>query len=80
MPAILRNFPYQTDASLTDIGSTESYDQGAGRSGATPATRCRDHLEVDPVQPVDGDDRCDRHDDVEPYVVRGLQYENVPIA
>ena len=44
MPAILRIFPYQTDASLTDIGSTESYGQGAGRSGATPATRCRADL------------------------------------
>ena len=31
MPAILRIFPYQTLASLTDIGSTESYGQGAGR-------------------------------------------------
>jgi len=80
MPAILRIFLYQTDASLTVIGSTTPYDQGAGRSGATPATRCRDHLEVDPVQPVDGDHGCDYHDEVEPYVVRGGQYENVPIA
>ena len=80
MPAILRIFPYQTDASLAVIGPTGSYDQGAGRLGATPATRCREHLEVDPVQPVDGDHGCGRHDDVEPYVVSGLQYENVPIA
>ena len=80
MPAILRIFPYQTDASLAVIGPTTPYDQGAGRLGATPATRCREHLEVDPVQPVDGDDRCDRHNEVEPYVVSGLQYENVPIA
>ena len=31
MPAILRIFVYQTDASLTVIGSKPSYDQGAGR-------------------------------------------------
>ena len=29
MPAILRIFVYQTDASLTVIGSKPSYDQGA---------------------------------------------------
>ena len=80
MHPILRIFDYQTLASLSYLGQCGSYDQGAGRSGATPATRCRDHLEVDPVQPVDGDDRCDYHNEVEPYVVRGLQYENVPIA
>ncbi len=33
MPAILRIFPYQTLASLTDIGSKPSYDQGAVGSG-----------------------------------------------
>ena len=32
MPAILRIFLYQTDASLSLIGSTPSYDQGAGLS------------------------------------------------
>ena len=31
MPAILRIFVYQTDASLTVIGSKPSYDQGVGR-------------------------------------------------
>ena len=31
MPAILRIFVYQTDASLTVIGSKPSYDQGRGR-------------------------------------------------
>ena len=30
MPAILRIFVYQTDASLSVIGSTPSYDQGGG--------------------------------------------------
>ena len=30
MPAILRIFVYQTDASLYSCGSTEPYDQGAG--------------------------------------------------
>ena len=44
MPAILRIFPYQTDASLSVCGSSLPYDQGAGRSGATSATRCRSHL------------------------------------
>ena len=44
MPAILRIFLYQTDASLTVIGSAEPYGQGAGRSGATSATRCRADL------------------------------------
>ena len=34
MPAILRIFSYQTDASLSVIGSTPSYDQGAVLSGA----------------------------------------------
>ena len=34
MPAILRIFLYQTDASLSVIGSTPSYDQGADLSGA----------------------------------------------
>ena len=34
MPAILRIFLYQTDASLTVIGSTPSYDQGVGRWGS----------------------------------------------
>ena len=34
MPAILRIFVYQTDASLTVIGSTEPYGQGVGRWGA----------------------------------------------
>ena len=34
MPAILRIFLYQTDASLSVIGSTTPYDQGAGRLGA----------------------------------------------
>ena len=29
MPAILRIFLYQTDASLTVIGSADPYDQGA---------------------------------------------------
>ena len=33
MPAILRIFVYQTDASLSVIGSTTPYDQGAGLSG-----------------------------------------------
>ena len=35
MPAILRIFLYQTDASLSVIGSTPSYDQGVdlGRHG-----------------------------------------------
>ena len=32
MPAILRIFPYQTDASLCSIGSTTPYDQGADLS------------------------------------------------
>ena len=36
MPAILRIFPYQTDASLTVIGSTPSYDQGVGRFRTEP--------------------------------------------
>ena len=48
MPAILRIFLYQTLASLTDIGSYASngiiVGQGAGRRGATSATRCRSHL------------------------------------
>ena len=44
MPAILRIFLYQTDASLSVIGSAEPYGQGAGRWGATSATRCRSHL------------------------------------
>ena len=34
MPAILRIFLYQTDAPLSVIGSTESYDQGAVLSEA----------------------------------------------
>ena len=33
MPAILRIFPYQTDASLSLIGSTESYDLFVGGGG-----------------------------------------------
>ena len=33
MPAILRNFVYQTDASLSVIGSSLSYDQGGSRCG-----------------------------------------------
>ena len=44
MPAILRIFLYQTDASLSVIGSAEPYGQGAGRWGATSATRCRSDL------------------------------------
>ena len=34
MPAILRIFLYQTDAPLSVIGSTESYDQGGHLSEA----------------------------------------------
>ena len=34
MPAILRIFVYQTDASLSVLGQCGSYDQGAGRLGA----------------------------------------------
>ena len=33
MPAILRIFLYQTDASLSLIGSTTPYDQGGGLRG-----------------------------------------------
>ena len=44
MPAILRIFPYQTLASLSVCGPAEPYGQGAGRRGATSATRCRSHL------------------------------------
>ena len=33
MPAILRIFPYQTDASLSVLGHIGSYDQGVGRWG-----------------------------------------------
>ena len=33
MPAILRIFVYQTDASLSVIGSTTPYDQGVDLSG-----------------------------------------------
>ena len=33
MPAILRIFHYQTDASLSVLGQCESYDQGAVGSG-----------------------------------------------
>ena len=36
MPAILRIFPYQTDASLCSIGSCLPYGQGAGRLGTEP--------------------------------------------
>ena len=44
MPAILRIFHYQTDASLSVIGSTPSYDQGgdlSGRRGSANNMRCR---------------------------------------
>ena len=44
MHPILRIFDYQTDASLTVIGPTESYDQGGGRWGARPAILCRANL------------------------------------
>ena len=36
MPAILRKFSYQTDASLCSIGSCLSYDQGVGRFRTEP--------------------------------------------
>ena len=36
MPAILRIFPYQTDASLSVLGHIGSYDQGEVGSGRTP--------------------------------------------
>ena len=45
MPAILRIFVYQTDASLFVLGQCGSYDQGASRSGhKQSATLCRADL------------------------------------
>ena len=48
MPAILRIFVYQTDASLTVLGQCESYDQhgGVGSEPDLSATLCRDHRSV----------------------------------
>ena len=56
MPAILRNFVYQTDASLTVIGSCLSYDQGRGRWGADVGLEqyaVRTLLEIYAEQPID---------------------------
>ena len=56
MPAILRIFVYQTDASLSLCGSTESYDQGAGRWGADVGLEqyaVRTLLEIYAEQPID---------------------------
>ena len=80
MPAILRIFLYQTDASLTVIGSTDPYDQGADLVGWSLQNLQGDHLEVDSIQDVHGDHSCEDDYEVEPYVVSRLQYENVPIA
>ena len=56
MPAILRIFVYQTDASLRVIGSTEPYGQGAGRWGADEGLEqyaVRTLLEIYAEQPID---------------------------
>ena len=42
MPAILRIFLYQTDASLFVLGQCGSYDQGGGLTGM----KCLQHYEV----------------------------------
>ena len=46
MPAILRIFPYQTDASLSVLGQCGSYDQGA--VGARHELACN----IMPFRPV----------------------------
>ena len=76
MPAILRNFRYQTDASLTVIGSCLPYGQGASRLGTSAVcnTYAVRTLIVYAEQPIDRDARCGRHDDVESYVVDGFHF------
>jgi len=57
MPAILRIFPYQTDASLSVIGSSLPYDQGGSRLGTAELLQhyAVGTLQVYAIQPVDGD-------------------------
>ena len=82
MPAILRIFVYQTGASHTVIGSTPSYDQGADLSDSMVicnTMRCLTLLEVYAEQPIDCDAAGRYHNDVEPYVVCGFQYDIEPM-
>ena len=61
MPAILRIFLYQTDASLTRTGSTTPYDQGRGLSERTSDLRTGQGAYLD-VQADPGSEQ----DDYEP--------------
>ena len=82
MPAILRIFVYQTDASLSVIGSTTPYDQGGGRWGRHVDLQhyaVRTLLEVYAEQPIDCDAAGHRHYEIESYVVDGFQYDIDPI-
>ena len=77
MPAILRIFVYQTDASLTVIGSCLPYGQGAGRWGADVGLEqyaVRTLLEVYAEQPIDWGHAGGYHNDVESYVVDGFHF------
>ena len=59
MPAILRIFLYQTDASLHRTGSTTPYDQGAdlwGRSGLRTFEGGALDVQADPGTEQDDDD------------------------
>ena len=75
MPAILRIFVYQTDASLYSCGSTPSYDQGGGLVDGMVicnTMRCLTLSEVYAEQPVDCDAAGHYHHEVEYYVIDGL--------
>ena len=59
MPAILRIFVYQTDASLCSIGSTTPYDQGGHGSdsvGLEHRTVAALYVQADPGSEDDNDD------------------------
>ena len=76
MPAILRIFPYQTDASLSVLGHIGSYDQGVGRWGRhVDLQHYAVHAlwEVYAEQPIDCDAAGHRHYEIESYVVDGFQ-------
>ena len=76
---------YQTDASLSVLGQCEPYGRCATVPRMPGAERLQHYvlltvLEVDAIEPVHSDARCDDHNAVESYVVDGFQYENVPMS
>ena len=86
MPAILRIFVYQTGASHTVIGPSQSYGTIVGQGGdlrdsmvICNTMRCLTLLEVYAEQPIDCDAAGRYDNDVEPYVVCGFQYDIEPM-